>query len=86
MYGYDYRHFMALLAKNSPLFFENPNLDFTKNRAEGAILIGDAFEYLAQHFGAVSGNSKEKFYTPGDGSAMFETLIIRQSEKSKCPK
>jgi type I restriction enzyme M protein len=30
--------------------FENPDLDFSKNRAEGDDLLGDAYEYLMKHF------------------------------------
>ena len=29
--------------------FENPDLDFSKNRAEGDDLLGDAYEYLMKH-------------------------------------
>jgi type I restriction enzyme M protein len=30
--------------------FENPALDFSKNRAEGDDILGDAYEYLMRHF------------------------------------
>ncbi|MEZ4309572.1 MAG: type I restriction-modification system subunit M N-terminal domain-containing protein, partial [Polyangiaceae bacterium] len=35
--------------------FENPALDFRGNRAEGDDLLGDAYEYLMQHFATESG-------------------------------
>ena len=44
--------------------FENPDLDFSKNRAEGDDLLGDAYEYLMKHFAVESGKSKGQFYTP----------------------
>ena len=30
--------------------FNNPDLDFSQNRAEGDDLLGDAYEYLMRHF------------------------------------
>ena len=44
--------------------FENPALDFSKNRAEGDDIMGDAYEYLMRHFATESGKSKGQFYTP----------------------
>ena len=38
--------------------FEDPSLDFSKNRAEGDDLLGDAYEYLMRHFATESGKSK----------------------------
>jgi len=46
--------------------FENPELDFSKNRAEGDDLLGDAYEYLMKHFAVQSGKSKGQFYTPAE--------------------
>jgi type I restriction enzyme M protein len=43
--------------------FENPALDFSKNRAEGDDILGDAYEYLMRHFASESGKSKGEFYT-----------------------
>src|SRR5207249_10493846 len=43
--------------------FENPALDFSKNRAEGDDILGDAYEYLMRHFATESGKSKGQFYT-----------------------
>ena len=44
--------------------FENPALDFSKNRADGDDILGDAYEYLMRHFATESGKSKGQFYTP----------------------
>ena len=35
--------------------FENPALDFSKNRADGDDILGDAYEYLMRHFATESG-------------------------------
>ena len=37
--------------------FENPALDFSKNRADGDDILGDAYEYLMRHFATESGKS-----------------------------
>ena len=37
--------------------FENPALDFSKNRADGDDLLGDAYEFLMRHFATESGKS-----------------------------
>lgn len=34
--------------------FENPALDFSKNRAEGDDILGDAYEYPMRHFATES--------------------------------
>jgi HsdM N-terminal domain len=38
--------------------FENPALNFTKNRAEDDDILGDAYEYLMRHFATESGKTK----------------------------
>jgi type I restriction enzyme M protein len=38
--------------------FENPALDFSKNRADGDDILGDAYEYLMKNFATESGKSK----------------------------
>jgi len=38
--------------------FENPNLNFAGNRADGDDILGDAYEYLMRHFATESGKSK----------------------------
>jgi len=42
--------------------FENPALDFSKNRADNDDILGDAYEYLMRHFATESGKSKGQFY------------------------
>src|SRR5688500_1010654 len=44
--------------------FQNPALDFSKNRGEGDDIMGDAYEYLMRHFATESGKSKGQFCTP----------------------
>ena len=51
--------------------FENPELDFSKNRAEGDDMLGDAYEYLMRNFATESGKSKGQFYTPGEVSRVM---------------
>ena len=55
--------------------FENPSLDFSKNRAEGDDILGDAYEYLMRHFASDSGKSKGEFYTPGEISRILAKVI-----------
>ncbi|MDX6447107.1 MAG: type restriction enzyme protein [Blastocatellia bacterium] len=61
--------------------FENPALDFSKNRAEGDDLLGDAYEYLMRHFATESGKSKGQFYTPAEVSRVIaQVLGIRYAD------
>ncbi len=60
---------------NLVAIFENPNLDFSKNRAEGDDLLGDAYEYLMRHFATESGKSKGQFYTPAEVSRIMAKVI-----------
>ena len=55
--------------------FEKPELDFTKNRAEGDDILGDAYEYLMRHFATESGKSKGQFYTPGEVSRIMAMIM-----------
>jgi type I restriction enzyme M protein len=55
--------------------FENPALDFSKNRAEGDDILGDAYEYLMRHFATESGKSKGQFYTPAEVSRIMAQII-----------
>lgn len=55
--------------------FENPALDFTKNRAEGDDILGDAYEYLMRHFATESGKSKGQFYTPAEVSRIMAKIV-----------
>jgi type I restriction enzyme M protein len=63
--------------------FENPSLDFSKNRADGDDILGDAYEYLMRHFATESGKSKGQFYTPAEVSRiMAQFLGIRHAKTS----
>jgi type I restriction enzyme M protein len=55
--------------------FENPALDFSKNRAEGDDILGDAYEYLMRHFATESGKSKGQFYTPSEVSRVLAKAL-----------
>jgi type I restriction enzyme M protein len=55
--------------------FEKPELDFSKNRAEGDDLLGDAYEYLMKNFAVQSGKSKGQFYTPAEVSRVMSKVI-----------
>jgi len=55
--------------------FENKALDFSKNRADGDDILGDAYEYLMQHFAVDSGKSKGQFYTPAEVSRVIAQII-----------
>jgi type I restriction enzyme M protein len=60
---------------NLVAIFENPALDFSKNRAEGDDILGDAYEYLMRHFATESGKSKGQFYTPAEVSRVMAQVI-----------
>jgi type I restriction enzyme M protein len=63
--------------------FENPSLDFSKNRADGDDILGDAYEYLMKHFATESGKSKGQFYTPSEVSRIMAQLLgIRHAKTS----
>ncbi len=55
--------------------FQNPALDFSKNRADGDDILGDAYEYLMRHFATESGKSKGQFYTPAEVSRIMARII-----------
>ena len=55
--------------------FENPALDFSKNRADGDDILGDAYEYLMRHFAVESGKSKGQFLTPAEVSLIMARII-----------
>lgn len=55
--------------------FENPALDFSKNRAGGDDILGDAFEYLMKNFATESGKSKGQFYTPSEVSRVMAKVL-----------
>ena len=60
---------------NLVAIFENPALDFSKNRADGDDILGDAYEYLMRHFATESGKSKGQFYTPAEVSRIIAQII-----------
>ncbi len=62
--------------------FNNPNLNFTGNRAEGDDLLGDAYEFLMRHFATESGKSKGQFYTPAEVSRVMAQVVGVGSAKS----
>ncbi len=61
--------------------FETPALDFSKNRADGDDILGDAYEYLMRHFASESGKSKGQFYTPAEVSRIMAKILgIRDAQ------
>ena len=60
---------------NLVAIFENKALDFSKNRAEGDDILGDAYEYLMRHFATESGKSKGQFYTPAEVSRIIARIV-----------
>lgn len=65
--------------------FENPALDFSKNRAEGDDILGDAYEYLMRHFATDSGKSKGQFYTPAEVSRIIAKVVGIANTKNQTP-
>ena len=63
--------------------FENPNLDFSSNQADGDDLLGDAYEYLMMKFATESGKSKGQFYTPAEVSRIMAAIIGIDKAKSQ---
>ena len=55
--------------------FDKLELNFSKNRAEGDDLLGDAYEYLMRHFATQSGKSKGQFYTPAEVSRVIAKVV-----------
>jgi type I restriction enzyme M protein len=55
--------------------FEHKALDFSKNRADGDDILGDAYEYLMRHFATESGKSKGQFYTPAEVSRIIAKVL-----------
>ena len=62
--------------------FENPALDFSKNRADGDDILGDAYEYLMRHFATESGKSKGQFYTPAEVSRIMAQILGIRAAKT----
>ena len=55
--------------------FDDDDLDFSKSRAGGDDLLGDAYEYLMRNFATQSGKSKGQFYTPSEVSQVIAKII-----------
>lgn len=55
--------------------FRDQMPDFSKNRADGDDIIGDAYEYLMRKFATESGKSKGQFYTPAEVSRILAKVI-----------
>jgi type I restriction enzyme M protein len=55
--------------------FETPSLNFSKNKAGGDDILGDAYEYLMRHFATESGKAKGQFYTPSEVSRIMALVI-----------
>ena len=68
---------------NLVAIFENPELDFSKNLAEGDDLLGDAYEYLMKNFAVESGKSKGQFYTPAEVSRIVANVIGARNSTGK---
>lgn len=62
--------------------FENPALDFSKNRAGDDDILGDAYEYLMRHFATESGKSKGQFYTPAEVSRVIAQVLQIKTAKT----
>ena len=55
--------------------FQRPELDFSRNKAEGDDIIGDAYEFLMRKFATESGKSKGQFYTPAEVSRILANVV-----------
>lgn len=63
--------------------FQDPELDFSNNRADDNDILGDAYEYLMKQFASEAGKSKGQFYTPSEVSrVMAKILKINKASKS----
>ena len=60
---------------NLVAIFNKPELNFSKNRADGDDILGDAYEYLMRHFATELGKSKGQFYTPAEVSRIMAKVI-----------
>ncbi|TWD58312.1 type I restriction enzyme M protein [Zymomonas mobilis] len=54
--------------------FSREELNFSRNRADGDDILGDAYEYLMRNFAAESGKSKGQFYTPAEVSRVVAAV------------
>ncbi len=63
--------------------FENPELNFSKNRAEVDDIPGDVCEYFMKKFATEAGKSKGQFYTLAEVSRIMTKVI--GAEKANSP-
>jgi type I restriction enzyme M protein len=63
--------------------FQSESLDFSKNRADGDDILGDAFEYLMKKFATQSGKAKGQFYTPSEVSQIIAKVVGAKNAKRK---
>ncbi|MCL2007171.1 MAG: type I restriction-modification system subunit M [Treponema sp.] len=63
--------------------FRDKMPDFSRNRADGDDIIGDAYEYLMRNFATESGKSKGQFYTPAEVSRILAHVVGIDMVKSK---
>lgn len=64
--------------------FQDPELDFSNNRADDDDILGDAYEYLMKKFASEAGKSKGQFYTPSEVSRVMAKVIgINNTKKSQ---
>ena len=68
---------------NLVAIFETPALNFSRNRADGDDILGDAYEYLMRNFATQSGKSKGQFYTPAEVSRVISKVIGVNSAQSQ---
>lgn len=54
--------------------FSREELNFSKNRADGDDILGDAYEYLMRNFATEAGKSKGQFYTPAEVSRIVASV------------
>lgn len=62
--------------------FRDQMPDFSRNRADGDDIIGDAYEYLMRKFATESGKSKGQFYTPAEVSRVLAKVVGIENAKS----
>ncbi len=63
--------------------FQDPELDFSNNKADDNDVLGDAYEYLMKQFASEAGKSKGQFYTPSEVSRIMSKILkINKSKKS----
>lgn len=64
--------------------FSREELNFSRNRADGDDILGDAYEYLMRNFATESGKSKGQFYTPAEVSRVVATVVgVRRATSPK---